>query len=776
MNNSIYPPNLHFNPFGSNGMQEEEINYKSLIYKYLLSKWYLYFIGLAIGIGLARFYVNNTQPTYKASSKILIKERSKHYDDFNDDWLRRNLISYSLSENVSNEIEVLKAYSLMYDVVEDLGLDTKYYWKKPFSTFEAYEGFPIEADTFSLYKRKSKTFDIVPINQDSFTFSEKEYIGTYKFGKLFKNEFGAFQISKTRKEIKTDAEQILRIECVGIGSMAGKMLKNLEVNFADAQKNSSILEIKLEDPVPSRAVDVLNKLIEKYNTLRKQKNNAIAVNTLDFIDDRLKTISQELDDVEYNVEQYKLNNDIASESTSDLEFLLGNVGQLNNEQRNLSAQIRIVKSMKKDLNVEDQNFELIPLNLSLTNTQILDLIRPYNELVLKREQLLLSSQPSNPVVIGVDQELINLKSSIYTALENMEDDLQLKLNAANTQYNTIRKRLRSMPSKERDLLDKSRQQTITEDLYVYLLRKKEETALALVSNYSESNIVDAPRQSSKKVSPNEFLIYFGGAMGGLAIPFILILSLDLFKDQIQSEHDLKKMMPEANIMGMISYHKGKEKQVVLRQKRALTAEHFRSLRTSLQFFQKNQQQSILVTSTSSEEGKTFIATNLAISFALAKKKTIIVDFDLHKPEIAKYLEETPELGLSNYLSETASIEEIIQASKGMPNLDYIASGPVLSTPSELITAEKLNELFSFLKTYYDVIIIDSAPLGIISDAILLGDHITNSLFVVRAGMTKKETIDKAREIIEKDLLVNPSILLNGVKKTKSYQKRYKAYV
>ncbi|HOY19029.1 MAG TPA: CpsD/CapB family tyrosine-protein kinase, partial [Haliscomenobacter sp.] len=278
------------------------------------------------------------------------------------------------------------------------------------------------------------------------------------------------------------------------------------------------------------------------------------------------------------------------------------------------------------------------------------------------------------------------------------------------------------------------------------------------------------------VGPNKIKIFAAAGMGGLAIPFFLILVLELLKNSVQTEEDLKSMLPEKTIMGVINHQKGKKQHSLLSKAQNSLTERFRTLRTNLQFHQREKTKSILVTSSSSDEGKTFVATNLAMSFGLAKKKTIIVDFDLRKPSISKYFEGNAEIGLSSYLMNELKVEEVIQTSADLSNLDYISGGPFVPNVSELLTEQQLAVLFAYLKSKYDVIIIDSSPIGVVSDGMLLNNYVDNTLFVVRSNFTKKATIAKAREIFDQNKLVNPAIIFNGVKKQNdAYGYSYKHY-
>ena len=346
----------------------------------------------------------------------------------------------------------------------------------------------------------------------------------------------------------------------------------------------------------------------------------------------------------------------------------------------------------------------------------------------------------------------------------MQDDLSLQLNKLKDQHNKSFGRLRSVPRKERGLSDRLRIQSIKENLYVYLLQKREETALALVSNYTNAMLIDPPYSTIAPIAPSRTKIFLAAAVGSQAFAFFLILIFDLFAGLIRTEKDIKHILTEKAILGVIHHQPGKRQLSLLQQPQNAMTERFRHIRTNLQFYNREKTKCILVTSSTVNEGKTFVASNLAMSFALAKKKTLIIDFDLRRPSINQYFRGNAELGLSSFFTEQSALEEIIQISPDLPNLHFILAGPMIPNLVEWITEQHLDSLFLGLKERYDIIILDTSPIGIISDGILLNDYVDNTLFVVRSGITKKAMVEKAREIFEQNKLVNPSIIFNGVKK------------
>lgn len=751
-------------------MANQEIDYRGLLKKYFLSKWYVYVLFLLLFAGLSYFYVSTIEPTYEIKSKLLITQGERD-NGSPEDWLKRSLNFSAIPDNVYNEIQVLTSYALVNQVVNYLNLDIEYFWEEGMSRRTGYRDFPISVNSYNLNSGAyyNQPFMITPVDRNSFRLSlEGQEIGTYQYDQEFSNGFGTFCFELNGNP-NLYPESSMHVQFFYPAAVTEAYVRKLNVGFIDVK--STTLEIILEDAVPQRGVEILNNLIIRYHQIKNQENNRVANNTLQFIDERLVDIGRDLRSIESSVESYKLSNNITAESTSDLQIVLETTNKLNSEREDLDVQLNVLESMKRNLNMSNDEFDLLPTNRSTSNLRIDEVVKSYNDQVLERRRLLVTSQPTHPIVLSATQKLISLRNTIYSAIENLQNDMRMQATNVKTQYERSVAQLRSVPTKERQLMDKSRQQAIVENLYTYLLQKREETALSLIGTAANSIVIDPPRSTTSAVAPNKLKFYFAGSFMGLALPFLLISVVEVLRDSIQSEEQLKTLVPNHSIIGLINRRGAKGKQVVMQKSRSLISDRFRSLRTNVQFLAGDDKKCVMVTSSASKEGKTFIATNLAASFALKEERTIIVDFDLRNPQVANYLEEHDKknIGLSNFfLDEISNIREIIHPSK-IANLDYITGGVMPDYPDELILKEKkLIELFDYLKLKYNTIILDTSPVGIISDAILLNKYVSHTLYVVRVGTTKKDMVEKARELFDQDQLVNPFLVLNGVKKGEVY--------
>ena len=478
------------------------------------------------------------------------------------------------------------------------------------------------------------------------------------------------------------------------------------------------------------------------------------------------SLSSDLESVEGKVERYKKNNRISSTSEKDIEIVLEEVSKYTESQTELEVQMNILSSMESHIYASGK-FDLIPSNLSISSTTLMDMITPYNELVLKRQHLLETATASNPMVLSSEQQLISLRNTIQTTIENIKKDLRKQLTSVENLNKELVGKIKKVPTQERGLLEIKRQQVVKENLYLYLLKQKEETALTLASTTSNARVIDAPRTTQDPVGQLNIVIYLGGVLGGLFLPFFLITGKNLLKNTIESEEDIKSIT-SCPIIGTINKSKKKQKIVVLDGARTAIAEQFKLIRTNLKFAQKQDTMTILVTSSISQEGKSFTALNLALSFALLKKRTIIIDLDLRKPTLKDKLKANSSLGVSDFLAKDAQLKNIIQTSELDNHLDYILSGHIPSNPNELLSGSKISELFGSLRKMYEFIIIDSPPVGLVSDAFLLNDYVSKTLYVAKAKFTKKRMIEDVNSIIKSSKLKNVSIILNGV----SLQRKY----
>jgi capsular exopolysaccharide synthesis family protein len=765
-------------------IDEEEIDLRELFYNFILNYWYLYLIGMLIGGVVAYLHLQRTVPVFEIKSKILIKEQDNQ--SFSpEEMVLDNLSLFGTSENVANEIQILKSNSLMNKVVNQLGLATFYNWKYYLKTIPMYQESPVLADSVQLSQATlfsnayrlggGISFELNPVDFQHFDLIyNEEILGRYQFGQLIKNDLGSFRFNLNDPQNLIN-DSILQITFKDPELVAESFQKNLGISLVD--KQATMLELRLEDVHPHRGIQLLNTLVTNYNEGTVEDKNQIAQNTLEFINDRLGNLAKELSSVEGSVENYKRKNDITTEVASNLEIVMTELSKYTDEQTDLEVQLSILQSMSSLLGNSPTQFDLIPANLIISNTSISGLIEPYNELVLKRQLLLETAKPNNPLVIANTQQLTSLRATVRSTIQNLTKDLTKKLNSVKSLTDQLAVRLKKVPTQERGLLEIKRQQVIKENLYLYLLQKREETALSLIATEANSKIIDLPKSSRTSIKPKKAIVLLGGLFSGLFLPFFFVVGRNLLKNSIETEEDLKALT-KVPLLGTINKNKDKKSPTIVVHNNSRTAisERFRLIRTNLTFTSKKKTQTILVTSSVSGEGKTFTAINLAMSFALTRKKTILLELDFRKPKLKKYLKTaSSDIGITNYLVGNKPLSELINVHPENPNFHYIQSGPIPHNPNELLAEKATLTLFQELKKDYDIIIIDTPPAGLVSDAFLLNEFISDSIYVVRAGITKKIMLEGLDEIKKLEKLKGLSILLNGVDVTSGYGYRRYGY-
>ena len=768
--------------FNGNSMKviEEEVNVKEFIDKYFIYHWYLYVIFIGLGCMAAYVYLAYSAPTYIVESSLLIQE-DKDESFVPGGKLLNGLNLFGTSENVSNEIQIINSFSMINQVVKDLNLDVQFSYQYWIKTIPSYKNFPILLDTFSLssyalnstnyHESTGIDFKIKPIDYQQFELMNGgSSIGKYQFEELITNEFGTFRFL-IKPPLNFASDSIMHVTFCSPEVITKNYLEQLSVELIDLE--ATIIQLRVKETVPDRGVDVLNHLTEIYNNQTIEDKNKIIRNSLNFIEKRLESISKELTIAEGNVEKYKKKNAISSENANDLNIVLQEVSKFTEEQTNLEVQLSILESMGSFFGNPNE-FDLIPANLSVANEALISSVQAYNQLVLKRQKLLETAQPSNPLILSTEQQLKSFESIIQSTINNIKRDFRKKLASLKGLRKNLTGRISEAPTQERGLLEIKRQQLVKENLYIFLLQKREEAALSLIATTANSKIVDFPRFERKAIAPKKMLVYLGGLLSGLFFPFMLLVGKDILQSTILTEEDIKEST-NANIIGSINRIKKNINIAVERNSRTTIAERFRLIRTNLQFIgKKNRQQTILVTSSISGEGKTFTALNLAISFALTKQKTILLEMDFRKPKMKTFsVQKHRTSGIPEFILGKSKLQEVIRTSINEPNLDFIPCGKVPLNPQELLLEEKVLELFTQLKKIYDVIIIDTPPVGLVSDAILLNDYVSDTLYVVMAGVTKKQMLENANVLFLQKKLKNCSIVFNGVNMKRGYgYKRY----
>lgn len=730
-----------------------------MLSKYL-KYWYVFVASVVLCLGIAWLYLQTKTPAYTVKSTLFIQEDKKgegamEGTAFSDLDMFRQVVT------VDNEIAALRSRTLWEKVLNQLPLQASYFTETTFRTEELYgESLPIIAKVEKLSKGAfflDQTIEI--IDENSFKIGVLDQKRTYKFGQRIRTPEYTMTVVKG-PSFSTTANPI-NIKFNDVRKMAEKY-SSILLSVSPIAPESNTVVLSLVDIIPARSIDILNKLIETYNNENVENKNRLAVNTIKFIDNRLKYLGSDLSSTSKEVEDYKQANRVTDVSSDALQSLQA-AGEYNKQLSTVDIQRGVVESMESYVNKPNGQYEMVPSTSGLSDPTLAGLTARYNELQLERQRLLQTNEPSNPIVVNINEQLAGLKSNISENLRNIKRGLNITRNNLQNNSSKFESQIRSAPSIERGLSERSREQGTKEGIYQYLLQKREETTLSLSATAPTSRIVDAPNYDSMPVSPKISFIYMVALLVGLALPAAGIFVKDMFNTKVQHVTDIEQING-AMILGELSHKENGDSLVISKSSRTTISELFRYIRTNLNYMTETSGNKVmLITSSMKGEGKTFFCINLGATLSLVDKKVVLLEFDVRKPDLLRNLKMKQTIGLTNYMNGDSTLEEIIQPSPTQPNLFVIGCGPMPENPAELLMSPRIPELIEKLKERFDYVIIDTSPVGQVADAFSLAPYADASIYVVRYNYTDKVQLNILKDIFDNNKLNNPMIVLNDAK-------------
>src|SRR5690554_474157 len=561
-------------------IETEDVDIRSLILRYL-RYWYLFLIGIILSGTGAWLYLRYSTPEYSISSTLLIKDDKKG-PTISDNAVFNDLALFQTTNNINNEIQLLKSKGLMRRVLMELDLYTSYYKEGDIKTTEIYGvNVPVKVIIHQLDSASRDvvyTLSFMGNNQFELQNADGTDNSVHHFGNEIQKPIGKFTIIDNRKESDNDNKPI-KIRLHNLTRLANSYSSRL--NVTPVNKEASVLTISLVDPVPQKGIDIINTLIEVYNKEAVEDKNQIAANTIEFIDERLKFLTTELTEVERNVEQYKKQYDLTNVS-SEASLYLQMASDYNQQLAQIEIRLDILNSIQQYLNNQETQFDIVPSSLVFEDQTLNNLVLKFNELQLGRQRMLRTTQATNPLVENMNEQLANLRENILENIKNIQNSLEITKRSLTANSRQFESRIQQIPSIERELLEISRQQGIKESLYLYLLQKREESALSLAATVSNSRVIDAATAGGSPVKPKRQLIYLVALGLGFGIPFGFIYIKDLLNDKIQRPRDIE-LATKTPVLGEISHKKTDELLVVSQDNKSPVAELFRLIRANLQF-------------------------------------------------------------------------------------------------------------------------------------------------------------------------------------------------
>ena len=760
--------------------KEENIDVKELLFKYLIH--WPWFVGAVVVCLIAAWvYLYMSTPVYNISATVLIKDDKKG----GSAGMLSGLESLGLdgmissSQNIDNEIEVLRSKTIVKEVVEDLGLYISYTDEDEFPSRNMYKTSPVqvsltpqEADLLEepmivkMALQPQGSMDVtVKIDDDEY---QKHF---EKLPAVFPTDKGTLAFfltpdsvlsSKRTLEEATDLEKTTRNITATINrplTVAKWCCKNMTIE--PTSKTTSVAVISLKNSNVQRGKDFINKLLEMYNINTNNDKNEVAQKTAEFINERISIISKELGSTEKDLESFKRGAGI-TDLTSDAQIALTGSAEYEKKRVENQTQINLLQDLQKYM--QNEGYEVLPSNIGLQDVNLAAAINRYNDVLVERKRLLRTSTENNPTIINLDTSISAMKENVQVSLDRVLRGLFITKADLDREANRYSRRISEAPGQEREFVSIARQQEIKAGLYLMLLQKREENAITLAATANNAKIIDEAIADDAPVSPRSKITYLIALILGVGIPVGVIYLLELTKFKIEGRADVEKLT-SAPIVGDIPLTDEKLGAIaVFENQNNLMSETFRNVRTNLQFMLGNDKKVILVTSTVSGEGKSFISGNLAISLSLLGKKVVIVGLDIRKPGLNKVFNiSKKEQGITQYLANPEkNLMDLVQLSDVSKSLYILPGGTVPPNPTELLARDGLDKAIETLKKNFDYVILDTAPVGMVTDTLLIGRVADLSVYVCRADYTRKNEYTLINELIDGNKLPNLCTVINGL--------------
>ena len=760
--------------------KEENIDIKELLFKYVIH--WPWFVGAVVACLIAAWiYLYMSTPVYNISATVLIKDDKKG----GSAGMLSGLESLGLdgmispSQNIDNEIEVLRSKTIVKEVVENLGLYISYTDEDEFPSKNMYKTSPVQV---SLTPQEADLLEepmIVEMTlQPQGSIDVNVEIGDDEYQKHFeklpavfpthKGTLAFFQTPDSILPSKKASEEIVGVERT-VRNITATINKPLAVakgycgnmTIEPTSKTTSVAVISLKNSNVQRGKDFINKLLEMYNINTNNDKNEVAQKTAEFINERISIISKELGSTEKDLESFKRGAGI-TDLTSDAQIALTGSAEYEKKRVENQTQINLLQDLQKYM--QNEGYEVLPSNIGLQDVNLSAAINRYNDVLVERKRLLRTSTENNPTIINLDTSIHAMKENVQVSLDRVLRGLFITKADLDREANRYSRRISEAPGQEREFVSIARQQEIKAGLYLMLLQKREENAITLAATANNAKIIDDAIADEAPVSPKGKMIYLVALVLGVGIPVGVIYMLELTKFKIEGRADVEKLT-SVPIIGDIPLTDEKQGAIaVFENQNNLMSETFRNIRTNLQFMLENDKKVILVTSTVSGEGKSFISANLAISLSLLGKKVVIVGLDIRKPGLNKVFNIPRKgVGITQYLANPEkNLMDLVQLSDVSKNLYILPGGSVPPNPTELLARDGLDKAIEMLKKNFDYVILDTAPVGMVTDTLLIGRVADLSVYVCRADYTHKNEYTLINELAENNKLPNLCTVINGL--------------
>ena len=765
-------------------LEENSIDIRELLFM-VINRWWVFLISVVICAGAAFLFAKTQTPIYQENAMILIRdEKAGGSSEFGSSALFGDLGVFGKGLVLENEIYILQSTPLMSSVVEKLNLQVSYQQNTTFRKKDLYGSSPIHFTLLNKLGQRNNLSIVASIKiLDSNTYAyvleipaqEVEMEGTADFNQIIAlNDDNSFSIEKTELYSDDFLNKEIKISVTPTDKRAKSLLANLSVTRPD--KVTGILNLSIKDSNPVRARRVLDTLIAVYNDDAIADKNKIAQNTEDFIINRIRLISGELEDVDERVASLKQSTQVTDYAVASNLALTSGL-KYTEEVLAVETELSMVNYMKQYLEDPAKKDDLIPANVGIADAGVQSLITNYNTQKLEYDKILNNSGANNPTTKNLYHALEATREAVVRSVDNLLETVKIKRNSLLQQEKLSQSKISNMPTQEKEVTDVLRQQKIKESLYLYLLNKREENALTLAVTESNAKIVESANGTGVPIAPRTMMYVLVGIVLGIAVPFIYIFLWEFFNTKVRSRVDIEKVI-DAPVIGEIPEKpKGREDDdiVVSENGNDALTEAFRMLHSNIQFFLHEPSQKVIqLISTVPGEGKSYSALNFSLSLAFLGKKTIVVDLDLRKRSLSKMMAPRERNGILQYLiGKEDDISKIISHSTISPNLHYIVCEKTPPNATQLLLTEKYEKLIDYLRQHYDYVIVDSTPAQFVADAVIINKCADMSLYVARVGILDKRYLPNIQELADSNKFKNMAMLLIAVPMgKKAYGYRY----
>ena len=766
--------------------KKEEIDIKQLFFV-ALNHWYLFLIFVVLALAISFVYNRYSPRVYQTSGTVLIKEGNNEIDPTAIMTTR----NFGSAQNIDNEIAIMTSYTLIERVVKKMGIEVTYLDKGRIASHEMYKNAPFYVEfERSVPQAVGLAYEISFLDEDNISLhavgeglSKYDFIlcqetendpsakidvsGEYKQGAWIDNGYNRIRITKT-EEFNPNASGDHKM-FFWLNSYASLVRQMSSFSVGSLTKQASVASVAMTGTNKMKIVDFVNLLMNEYVNRGLEKKNLVSENTIAFIDNELSGIQESLSQAESDLKDFRQANDLMN---LDLQTnqVYTNLQALERERAETAVNLKIYQRLQDYIRVQIDDPENLaaPSTMGINDPLLNQLARDLVTLSQAKATQLLTQTEQHPQIVKLNEQIVTTKKALLENVNNLVNNAQMSLNEIERRIGSLEVKSRQLPSKQQQLINIQRNFDFTDETYKYLMRRRAEAQILKASNTPDNEILDEARlETTRLIKPQTKMNYLVAIIIGLLIPALILFLKNFFKVTISDRKDVEKLT-SFPVIGMVAQSNLKDPLLVVNNPKSPIAESFRSIRTNVEFITQSKLPcTVLITGDTQSIGKTFNSINIASVYALYGKKTVLLGFDLRKPRLYPEFGLSNNVGLSSFLGNKESLDNIIQRSGKIPNLDIIPSGPIPPNPAELIASAKCDELFTELKKRYDYIIIDTPPIALVTDSLLLMRHSDANLFIVRQGVTNKNAFGGLIKDLE-DRGMHFSIVINGVKAEKGY--------